>query len=103
MTSPGAFIGEAITPVMTEAADTGRMAFGEPALPGEFRWRGGSFTIAGVVRRRKEHGACRNGSRESYLRKHWFEVVAGDGRTMTLYFERQPGRGGKPGASASSR
>jgi len=40
------FIGEAITPVMTEGVDPGRMAAGEPALPGAFRWRGGSFTIS---------------------------------------------------------
>lgn len=98
MTNQGQFIGEAITPVLTESLDAGRMSFGEPALPGEFRWSGGSFVIAGVVRRWKEHGPCRNGGRESYLRKHWFEVVASDGRTIKLYFERQPARGKKPGA-----
>ena len=88
------FIGELLTPVLTGAADTGRMGHGEPALPGAFRWRGGSFTVAGVTRRWKEHGPCRHGSGEAYLRKHWFELITGDGRTATIYFERQPGRGG---------
>ena len=95
------FFGEAITPVMMEGVDPGRMAAGEPALPGAFRWRGGSFTIAGVTRRWKEHGPCRHGSGEAYLRKHWFEVVIGDGRTMKIYFERQPGSGRR--AAAGSR
>jgi hypothetical protein len=50
MTASERSIGEAITPVLTDAADRGRMGFGEPALPGKFRWRGRSVTIATVDR-----------------------------------------------------
>ena len=37
---------------LREAADA--------ALPGGFRWREGSFTVAGVLRRWREHGPCRH-------------------------------------------
>ncbi len=90
------FIGAPITPVLTDLADAAGLGRGEPALPGAFRWRGGSITVAGVTRRWRQCGPCRHGSGEAYLRRHWFEVVAGDGRTLTIYFERQP-RGGAGG------
>ena len=36
---PEQFISEPLTPVV-ETADTARMSFGEPGLPGQFKWRG---------------------------------------------------------------
>jgi phosphoribosylglycinamide formyltransferase-1 len=83
------FISEAITPV-TATADTGRMAAGEPGLPSRFTWRGQTVEVAEVLRSWRETGPCRSGSPETYVRKHWYEVLTGSGAVMTLYFERQP-------------
>ena len=38
----------------------------------------------------ERQGACKHGSGESYVRKHWFEVETTTGRKAVLYFERQP-------------
>jgi len=82
------FISEAIVPV-PGTFDTGRMAAGEPGLPGAFAWRHRRFDVAELLRCWKETGPCRMGSPEQYVRKHWYEVRTATGETMTLYFERQ--------------
>jgi hypothetical protein len=97
------FVSEAIEPVGA-TFDTGRMARGEPGLPGEFIWRGRTVRIVKVLRSWKETGPCRNGSDEQYVRKHWYEVATASPLTppstrgregsvrgvMKIYFERQP-------------
>jgi len=87
------FVSEAIVPV-AGTFDAGRMAAGEPGLPGAFRWRGRALEIATVLRSWRDTGPCRHGSRELYVRKHWYEAVTRDGATLKLYFDRQP-RGGR--------
>ena len=89
---PEHFIDEAIEPV-AETADTARMAAGEPGLPRQFKWRGGTIEVAAVIRTWRETGPCRHGSGEMYVRKHWYEVATTAGETMKIYFERQPRRG----------
>jgi phosphoribosylglycinamide formyltransferase-1 len=37
----------------------------------------------------KTTSACRHGSGERYVRKHWARIRTADGTVMTLYFERQ--------------
>lgn len=77
-------------PIVPDAAtyDTSRMAAGEPGLPHRFTWRGDAFEVAEVIRTWKQDGACRNGSTDRYVRKHWYEIRTQTGATMTIYFER---------------
>lgn len=88
------FVSEAIEPV-AGTGDAARMARGEPGLPRQFRWRGETVTVTGVLRTWRETGDCRHGSGEQYVRKHWFEVATDGGVKMTIYFERQPRSGNK--------
>jgi hypothetical protein len=82
------FISEPIV-VLSGPADGAAMARGEPGLPSIFTWRDQRFEIVEVLERWKESGACRHGSGERYLRKHWYKVRTDDQQIMTLYFERQ--------------
>ena len=86
---PEEFISETIEPI-GETFDAGRMSAGGPGLPREFRWRSQTVEIAHVVRTWRETGPCHHGSGERYVRKHWFEVLTDSGKTMKIYFERQP-------------
>jgi phosphoribosylglycinamide formyltransferase-1 len=92
------FISEPIVPV--EASfDTGGMARGEPGLPRKFRWRKKEFVVAEVLERWKEHGDCRHGSGERYVRKHGYRVRTTDGAVFRIYFQRSQGRGKLSGKS----
>ena len=97
MISGEEFISESIQP-LTATSLTGRMAIGEPGMPQAFLWRGKTFRIKEVLRMWRKTGACRHGSAERYVRKHFYRVVTEAGEQMTLYFMRQPLRG-KPNAS----
>ena len=92
------FISEPIFPV-DASFDTGGMARGEPGLPQKFRWREKEFAVAEVLEQWKEHGACRHGSGERYVRKHGYRVRTADGTVMKLYFQRSMGRGELPAKS----
>lgn len=83
------FVGERLDPV-PGTFDTSQMSAGAPGLPRQFGWRGTLLDVAGVVRVWKETGACRNGSSERYVRKHWFEVETTSRQRARIYFERQP-------------
>lgn len=83
------FVSEPIRPVVA-TADTNAMATGGPALPREFTWRGNTLHITSVLHSWHETGPCRNGSPESYVRKHWFEVETGSTQIAKIYFDRQP-------------
>ncbi|HOW36311.1 MAG TPA: DUF6504 family protein [Candidatus Omnitrophota bacterium] len=89
---PQEFISEAIKPV-EGTFDTKRMAVGEPGLPREFIWRGTTYKIKEVLTVWKETGPCTHGSKEMYVRRHYYEVLTETGETMKIYFERQPPRG----------
>lgn len=95
---PSSFISESIVPV--EASfDTAGMARGEPGLPRKFRWRKKEFIVAEVLERWKEHGDCRHGSGERYVRKHGYRVRTTDGAVFRIYFQRSQGRGKLPAKS----
>ncbi|OHB79697.1 MAG: cytoplasmic protein [Planctomycetes bacterium RBG_16_64_12] len=83
------FVGEAIQPVVG-TIDAARMSAGGPGLPRQFRWRLQTVQIARLLKTWRETGPCHHGSGETYVRKHWFEVVTDSGDTMKIYFERQP-------------
>ena len=82
------FISAALQPVVGTIEPV-RMSIGEPGLPRQFRWGAKSIRIVKVLRTWREAGSCHHGSGESYIRKHWFEVVTDSGTTMKIYFERQ--------------
>lgn len=83
------FVSETIKPVVI-TTDTGMMASGGPGLPRAFIWRGKILGIATLLGSWHETGPCRNGSNESYVRKHWFEVETTSGQGAKIYFDRQP-------------
>ena len=82
------FVSEKIEPV-PGTTDPRGMARGEPGLPARFVWRGKEYAVAAVLETWKETGACRSGSPERYVRKHWFRVRTAADEEMTIYFERQ--------------
>ena len=88
----GRLISESIKPV-TQTADTSRMAIGEPGLPREFVWRGQTVTVRAVLRSWRETGKCHHGSREMYVRKHWYEVVTHGLRRHHEALFRKAGQG----------
>jgi phosphoribosylglycinamide formyltransferase-1 len=81
------FISEPIIPVES-SFDTSGMTRGEPGLPQKFRWRKKEYVVAEVLERAKEHGDCRHGSGEHYLRRHNYRIRTTDGTVMNLYFQR---------------
>ena len=86
------FVSEPIVPV-AGTFDTAGMSRGEPGLPGKFRWRRKEFTVVQELERWREHGDCRNGSGERYVRKHGFRIRTDDGSILRVYFQRTVGRG----------
>jgi hypothetical protein len=86
------FISEPITPV-AGTFDSAGMSRAEPGLPGRFRWRKKEFTVAEQLETWRDHGDCRNGSGERYVRRHVFRVRTDDGSVLRLYFQRTIGRG----------
>ena len=72
------------------------MARGEPGVPRAFTWRGKRYEVAAVEATWKGHGDDRG---DTYVRKHWYDIVTACGVRMRIYFDRNPGRGG----SARSR
>jgi len=89
---PGSFVSEPIVPV-SGTFDTAAMSRGEPGLPGRFHWRRREFVVVQELERWREHGDCRNGSDERYVRKHGFRVRTSDGSILRVYFQRTVGRG----------
>lgn len=94
---PISFISEPITPVRG-SFDTSGMARGEPGLPQKFLWRKKEYEIAEVLEQGREHGNCKHGSGERYVRRHSYRIRTTDGSIMNLYFQRSFGR-----ATATSR
>lgn len=92
---PGSFISEPIMPI-DASFDTAGMARGEPGLPRKFRWRKKEFLVEEVLEQWKDHGDCRHGSGEHYVRKHGYRVRTSEGAIFRLYFQRSMGRGKLP-------
>jgi hypothetical protein len=89
---PTSFVSEPIQPV-AGTFDPAGMSRGEPGLPSRFHWRGREFTVALELERWRDHGDCRNGSGERYVRRHGFRVRTADNEILRLYFQRTVGRG----------
>ncbi len=89
---PGSFVSETITP-LEASFDTRGMARGEPGLPRLFRWRKKEWSVAEVLEQWKEHGNCRHGSGERYVRRHCYRVKTTNGWILQINFQRNLGRG----------
>jgi hypothetical protein len=83
---PGAFVSEQIEPDV-ETMDASRIARGEPAAPGAFRWRGTRYAVAAVTRTWRTYRMDRG---EKYVDRHWFEATLESGETVRLYCLRRP-------------
>ena len=79
-----AFVSEALTPA-GDLHDAAGPSFGEPALPGSFRWRDEVLHVA-VVRRTWR--STKDDRGDTYLKRHWYEVDLGDARRAVIYFDR---------------
>jgi Family of unknown function (DUF6504) len=86
------FISEPIVPVRG-TFDAAGMSRGEPGLPGRFRWRKKEFVVAQTLEQWRDHGDCRHGSGERYVRRHSYRIRTADGSVMHVYFQRSAGRG----------
>ena len=82
------FVSEALT-ASAESVDTGALSRGEPPLPKEFGWRGERLGVKDVVRTWRSTVTDRG---DTYLARHWYEVVLADGRVAVLYFDRKSRR-----------
>lgn len=91
--TPPRLISEALTP-LAGGFDTAAMAQGEPGLPAGFHWRDAELLVQDVLQSWKETGDCSHGSKEQYVRRHYWKLRLEDGRICTVYFERQPRKTG---------
>jgi hypothetical protein len=82
------FVGESLT-ASTASVDTGAFSRGEPALPKEFGWHGDRLVVNDIVRTWRSTNTDRG---DTYLARHWYEIILGDGRVAVLYFDRKSRR-----------
>lgn len=82
------FVSDQITPV-AGTFDTRGMARGEPGFPRRFIWRNEEYIVGIILDKWKELTPCKSGSKEKYVRKHWFKIKTTNGYTMEIYFERK--------------
>ena len=89
MTTTGPkFISEQLEP-HSGSFNASAMARGGPGLPSGFTWRNRKMVLTEVLDHWKESGPCRHGSREHYVRKHWYKIRTEDHQIAALYFDRQ--------------
>ena len=89
-------ISEPIKPI-EDSFDISRMSMGEPGIPMKFVWRDTEYEVAEVLDLWKEAGPDRGGSKERYLRKHWYHFRLTTGDEAKVYIARQPRSGGRKG------
>ena len=82
------FISEPIVPI-AGTFDPKIMATGAPSMPARFTWRDKEYTVVQMLETWKESGPCKSGSKEAYLRKHFFKIITAGNIEMTIYFQRQ--------------
>ncbi len=95
---PASFVSEPLPP-LGGSFDTGLMAQGEPGLPHRFRWRRREWHVAAILEKWKDHGDCRHGSGERYVRRHVYRVRTVEGPVLRIYFQRTFGKN-RPGSRA---
>ena len=86
------FVSEELVPI-PGTADTAAMSRGEPGLPLRFRWRKQEHTVVEVLRTWK---SSKMDMGESYLKRHWYEILTDSRLQLTIYCERQQRSSGRP-------
>ena len=82
------FVSEIIKPV-AGTFDTRVMVRGEPGFPARFVWRKVEYVVTQILDKWKETSPCKSGSKEKYVRKHWYKIETSSGEIMKIYFERR--------------
>ncbi len=80
--------------------ETAAMASGEPGVPRSFIWREREYRVREVLRRWRTTRQCRSTGKPGpgpYVHKHLYSLRMDDGSEWTVYLERQPTGGGRPG------
>jgi phosphoribosylglycinamide formyltransferase-1 len=88
MSENAMFVSESIKPI-TGTFNSGAMARGEPGLPARFMWRKTEYAVVRILDKWKETTPCKSGSKEKYVRKHWYKIETESGAIMNIYFERK--------------
>jgi uncharacterized protein DUF6504 len=82
------FVSEPLSPA-AESIDTGALSRGEPPLPKEFGWHDERLVVREIVRTWRSTNTDRG---DTYLARHWLEVVLDDDRVAVVYFDRKSRR-----------
>ena len=88
------FVSEQLIPA-PGCGDLAAMATGVPGAPTRFQWRGDDHVLTQICSSWKSTGKELG---ETYLRRHYFEIVTDTGWRMTIYCERQTKNRAKPKA-----
>jgi hypothetical protein len=83
------FVGKPIEPA-AGTFDARVASLGEPSLPSSFVWQESILEVARVRKTWRSHKVDRG---DMYLKRHWFEFEATDGRVAVVYFDRGARRG----------
>ena len=82
------FVGKPLVP--EGALDVAVLAQGEPSLPAAFRLGDERITVAELLRTWR---STKDDRGDTYVKKHWFEFITGDGRLAVAYFDRGARKG----------
>jgi hypothetical protein len=83
------FVSEPIEP-KSGSFDPATISQGEPSLPTSFVWHESELEVETLVRTWRSTKVDRG---DTYVKRHWFEFAARDGRRAVVYCERQAKRG----------
>ena len=86
------FVGEPIEPKVG-SFDVSAISRGEPSLPTAFMWRGEEIVVGAL---RKTWRGTKTDRGDVYVKRHYFTFASADGRTFTVYCERQPAKAHGP-------
>ncbi len=95
----GRLLSEPISPGET-TLEMGALASGEPGVPRSFVWRGSEHRVGQVLRRWRATRQCRSTGKPGpgpYVYRHYYALRMADGAEWTVYLERQPKGGERPG------
>lgn len=81
------FVSQPLIPDIS-SVDTTPMTAGEPGFPARFRLGSTIYEVVEILGKWREHGDCRHGSGERYLRRHGYRVRTREGEVLKILFHR---------------